>query len=755
MSRALLYDGQRRELTDGSGIDPTVIAERGYRAIARPTATNDGPRNELRNMGIPKWVRDTDAAYPMLYIPWYGPAGGQTADQVKPRRPLTDREGKQRKYVNPGSKPLRLDVHPRNSRVPNPADAASIPPIRDVRVPLWITEGIKKADALTSRGACVVALNGVYTWRSTQGTLGDWEDILLRGRDVIICFDADARTNTNVQRAMQRLGAWLRSRGAKTVRYIVVPAEFNGIEVKGADDYFVAGGTLTSLVDHATVRPPVEMPDGNFTDTLLAESLVDDALRDRFLYTGNGWYEWDGTRWRTVDDVIPQEAVRQYFKAQYDDAAARVGAGSGSADELREWVKTLALSRQTAVLRLARGLLAADAADMDQEHDLLNTPSGVVHLPSGELLPHDPARRITKITAVPYDPDAEHADWTRVLEAVPVELHDWLRRRLGQSITGHPTPDDRLIVTQGGGENGKTTLFHSIASALGYGYYVAISDRVLLANPGDHPTELMDLQGARVAVIEETPEARRLDVNRLKKTVGTPTITARRMRRDDVTFKTTHTLWVTTNHRPGVSETDHGTWRRLLLLRFPYTFRKPGQPLVGPHDRHGDPTLRMRVARPEVAGAVLAWLVRGAQEWYADPDSFADVPPSIELDTLEWRRSADVILDFLSENIVFDRNAHIPSTDLYHQFTMWLDERGMRGWSDKTFTERFGEHDEVTGHAVAKLRPKTWRTEVSVRTSGQLAGRYAGWAGVRWATDHDQEPDDLAVLIQDHVPTRL
>jgi hypothetical protein len=67
---------------------------------------------------------------------------------------------------------------------------------------LWITDGVKKADSLTSRGGCVISLTGVFNWRSQLGTLGDWEDVLLKSRNVVICFDADARTNPNVLRAM-------------------------------------------------------------------------------------------------------------------------------------------------------------------------------------------------------------------------------------------------------------------------------------------------------------------------------------------------------------------------------------------------------------------------------------------------------------------------------------------------------------------------------------------------------------------------
>jgi uncharacterized protein DUF3854 len=92
----------------------------------------------------------------------YGPTGQLVSHQWKPRRPVRNRDGKPMKYASPKGCPNRLDVHPRN--------VAAMP---DPTVELWVTEGIKKADALTSRGLCAIAITGVYNWRSQHGTLGE------------------------------------------------------------------------------------------------------------------------------------------------------------------------------------------------------------------------------------------------------------------------------------------------------------------------------------------------------------------------------------------------------------------------------------------------------------------------------------------------------------------------------------------------------------------------------------------------------
>ena len=50
----------------------------------------------------------------------------------------------------------------------------------------------------------------------------------------------------------------------------------------------------------------------------------------------------------------------------------------------------------------------------------------------------------------------------------------------------------------------------------------------------------------------------------------------------------THTMFVTTNYLPRVDESDHGTWRRLVLVDFPHRYRKADEPVethVGPAGR--------------------------------------------------------------------------------------------------------------------------------------------------------------------------
>ena len=84
-------------------------------------------------------------------------------------------------------------------------------------MPLFVTEGVRKGDALVSRGLCTVALLGVWNWRGTNGhggkaALYEWEYVALNDREVYIVFDSDIVLKPEVYRAMVRVKAFLEGR---------------------------------------------------------------------------------------------------------------------------------------------------------------------------------------------------------------------------------------------------------------------------------------------------------------------------------------------------------------------------------------------------------------------------------------------------------------------------------------------------------------------------------------------------------------
>jgi P4 family phage/plasmid primase-like protien len=726
-----LSDPHRSELVEQSAIDPAVVAERGYETITRPSNADQRQRERLNSLRIPTCATKESRYFPGVLIPMFGPTGLKVSYQWKPRIPVPNRDGMPMKYASPRGLANRLDVHPRNTST-----------IVDPTVELWITEDVEKADSLTSRGVCVVALTGVFNWRSQHGTLGDWEGVSLKGRAVTICFDAGATTNPNVQRAMIRLGRWLLSKSVKKVWYLIVPAEHNGVAVKGADDFFAAGGTLEELKANRSGAPPNPDAAGDtYTDARLAETIADGVLADSYMWV-NG-LGWDGQRWATATDVEVTEAVREYALDRFAEAAGDMRDGQGPASAVDGWRQVLSAGRMRAILSLARGIAERKIDELDSDPDMINTPSGVVDLQTGELHPHDPALLMTKITRGSYRSGFAHPDWNKALESLPDAEQRWLQGRIGQAITGHTTPDGMMPILHGSGENGKSMLTtDGPVPALG-DYASMASTKLFQSWKGtEHSTERAELRGKRLLIAEELTEGRSIDVTALKQIQDVGMITARYIRRDNITFRSSHSLFTTTNYVPVVSETDHGTWRRLALLKFPFTFRKPGEPLESDTDRPGDPTLKARIRdnTDNQHDAIVTWAVEGALRWYDDPPGSMAKTSRVEADTRAWQVEADRILGFWDECLMADPDACVLTTEILVAFNAWLHNNGHKEWSKETFGQKFAQHSETARHRVASIRPR--QLKGLYRRKGAFSeppARPHVYQGVRFKTEADEE----------------
>ena len=235
---AKLSPAHERMLFEGSGISARVAVKRGYRTVTSKAA--------LERLGFGRSQRNV----PALLIPIYGPTGEVVLYQSRPDEPRIGRRGRPVKYETPSGASMTLDVHPLcRERLGDPG------------VPLFVTEGIKKADALVSKGLCVVALIGVWNWRGTnerggKTALSEWEYVALEGRKVYVVFDSDVMEKREVYAALSRLKGFLGGRGAR-VSLIYLPAADSGAK-QGVDDFLASGHTVQDLLGYAT--PELKQP---------------------------------------------------------------------------------------------------------------------------------------------------------------------------------------------------------------------------------------------------------------------------------------------------------------------------------------------------------------------------------------------------------------------------------------------------------------------------------------------------------------
>ena len=272
-----LLPHHRTMLTEESGISEPIIQRRDYRSVE--------DKKELEALGFSPTQRNV----PALLIPIHSPAGHVSLYQSRPDAPRLNNKGKPVKYETPSGSRMTLDVHP-----------CARDKLGDPSTDLFITEGVKKGDALVSRGLCVVALIGVWNWRGTNGlggktALPEWEDIALNGRTVYIVFDSDVMTKKEVHAALARLKGFLEHRQAK-VKLIYLPGDDEAKQ--GVDDFLAAGHSTRDLLALAsselrtiggTARPQVVV-NGRFLRDISADAqaaLVEANDPPRFFVRGS------------------------------------------------------------------------------------------------------------------------------------------------------------------------------------------------------------------------------------------------------------------------------------------------------------------------------------------------------------------------------------------------------------------------------------------------------------------------------------
>jgi P4 family phage/plasmid primase-like protien len=470
-----------------------------------------------------------------------------------------------------------------------------------------------------------------------------------------------------------------------------------------------------------------------FSDTLVAMKIHSDwAEKGRHIISspGLGWLRWDGKRWRPLDGKVVADAVQKYIKDWFLREVE-----SGCSSERRGRLGALmSKPRQERLVRALEVVEVVEATEFDRDHHLLNVQNGVVDLRTGALLPHDAARRMTKICRVAYKPGARHPDWTKAKGGLDVERRSYLLSRFGQACSGYTPTDDKVVFLTGPGGNGKSTIVMPVLKALGS--YAALVPPTLLMGASDrHPAELMTLLGVRFALAEETPEEGRINVQRLKQIAGVAEMTARKMRQDFVTFEQTHSLFVTTNYPPNVVETDHGTWRRLERVRFERNFRADLA-----EGEEVDQTLSQRVASdPEVWEAVLADLVEYAVSFFQNNKVMEQPPEEIKRDTMMWRSDMDPLIEFFDIHFEADDNAFVSSEELVGALNEFLRARNLGEWSSKLVATRIEQHEGLRSSLGLKIKKDRKRLNDNRYSPRFVVGGNAGtnavavWWGLRWS----------------------
>ena len=364
-----------------------------------------------------------------------------------------------------------------------------------------------------------------------------------------------------------------------------------------------------------------------------------------------------------------------------------------------------------AALKLAQSdpLIAVSAEDFDTNPDLFNVANGIVHLPSGQLRPHDPTLMLFRQSPVAYDEDAGCPQFENFMREVSCGDSDWvdyMQRVMGYGMSGHIS-EEKMFFWLGMGANGKSVLGNIQGRVMGSYGGVAPPAFLMYRRGGDAngPTpDIANLAGKRVVSANEVEAGSNLSGQTLKTTTSTEPITARGLHSAPFTFTPTHKLFVRGNHKPIISDNDEGIWRRIDLI--PIDLNLP------PERR--DQGLEARLLGE--APGILAWMVRGFVKWKQDGLRPAQ---RVRDASLIYRQESDLLAQWIVDNCEVGQDTNglfsVTQTRAYTNYRGWCHDQGLRQFSKKSFTRGLTERGFKQARMSTGPRETTY---VGFRMSG-------------------------------------
>jgi len=428
---------------------------------------------------------------------------------------------------------------------------------------------------------------------------------------------------------------------------------------------------------------------------------------------GLGWFVWKEGFWKPdVEDL----EVRELAKRLNSYIKTEIKFREQEEDKLRKWAdQSKSNARIAGAVENAKSdpRSLVDVDTWDQDAYLLGVKNGVINLKTGELLKGKPDLHITRRAPVTYTSGYRNSRWEDFLNQATngdKEYQEWLQKAAGYTLTGS-SKFDIMFLVYGPAGSGKNTFVEAIVKCLGSQQYAWPLDSSILAQDGgsNGNSDLYhwaQLRGRRMVWVDELPESERIKENSVKKLTGSSEISARSPGEQPFTFQSQAKLWISTNHRPII--TDDAMWRRIRPIPFVHVPETP------------DPELKEYIFDPEGAlPAVLAWAVEGAMK----------LLNSKEIDALGWckvvreaanvyRKNEDRIGIFLDEECVAGKDEKVTIKTLYSVYRVWSDDRGERPMTQIAFTRKMNDRGATVEGTGSKAIVHGYNVSSQMRTSG-------------------------------------
>lgn len=262
---------------------------------------------------------------------------GNGAFSIRLDTPPKDERGREIKYLHPKGEPNHLF---------NPG--VNLSQTQD----LWIVEGEAKALCGHAHGISIVALSGVYNWR-TQGEeaellavgekLKDEEALLPElagldwsGKRVTLLYDSDIVPGHRAYDAFPRLAEQLYRLGAEEVRILSLPPIAQG-QKTGLDEFFLAKNgqalqDLQAMKDRREPYLPIRAGGSAYAERLIKSENLEDKQKAVIAYLGSkgevfalDWLKRQSGLQSDVRKALLSEAKKRLAELQEKPRASKQG----------------------------------------------------------------------------------------------------------------------------------------------------------------------------------------------------------------------------------------------------------------------------------------------------------------------------------------------------------------------------------------------------------------------------------------------
>lgn len=427
-------------------------------------------------------------------------------------------------------------------------------------------------------------------------------------------------------------------------------------------------------------------------------NLFVDTFQGELKYSpSNGcWYQFDGVVWQRDElRYVMQNAIECTRTMLLDSAKLLISAATMRDSVKRDLtVKNSELltkhakssrnkNRLDAMIAIAStdSRLAISQTEFDTNDMLIALKNGVVDLKSGKFRSATSSDSLTKQAGTNYPETAKDFEcklWLAFLEDVQPdpEVRLLLQRLAGYCLTGR-THEQVLTVFHGDGLNGKSVFVETLKQVLGsYAAHAQFESFCERGNDNGIRNDIARLDKVRLVVAAEGNEGMCLDEGLIKQLTGCDEITARFLHREYFTFTPKFKIILVTNHKPIIRGTDHGIWRRVLLVPWLQTIAKDKIDL-----------LLLDKLAAEKPG-ILAWAIEGLSSYLINGLN----PPKVLIEANAcYRKDSDVVGLWIDECCNVGSSLRCTSTILLNSFNRWATTNGHREIASKSLGIKLAE----------------------------------------------------------------